>query len=255
MADEDKPKPMSIKERMAAFQKAANEPAAPPPRPAAKPSNWTWKQKQAEAAAAGGTTPSPAAGTSQTTAPVQAREAPHVDERADRKTGMSAGDAQEAIKGQSLKERMAALQGKGFNAAPEPAPRPAAPSQPRVWKRPVVPQPEEEGGEPSTDAAPLPISLQPATSSGLPSHESENPEEADDTAPAEAETVPLAEGEATEGAEEEDDEEEKERQRRAAIAARMARLGGARAGLGAPVFGRPPVKSPSPSASASLESE
>lgn len=253
MADEDKPKPMSIKERMAAFQKAANEPVAPPPRPAAKPSNWTWKQKQAEAAAAGATAPSPVPSTSHTAPPVQAREVPQVDERADRKTGMSAVDAQEAIKGQSLKERMAALQGKGFNAAPEPAPRSAPPSQPRVWKRPVVPQPEGEGDEPSTDSAPLPISLQPLPDSGVPSHESENPDDVDVPAPSEVEAVPPTE--TAEGAEEEDDEEEKERQRRAAIAARMARLGGARAGLGAPVFGRPPVKSPSPSASAPPESE
>ena len=38
----------------------------------------------------------------------------------------------------------------------------------------------------------------------------------------------------------EDDPEEEERQRRAAIAARMAKLGGARVGMGPPVFGRKP---------------
>jgi hypothetical protein len=36
------------------------------------------------------------------------------------------------------------------------------------------------------------------------------------------------------------DPEEEERQRRAAIAARMARLGGARVGMSPPVFGRKP---------------
>jgi hypothetical protein len=41
------------------------------------------------------------------------------------------------------------------------------------------------------------------------------------------------------------DEEEEERQRRAALAARMAKLGGARIGMGAPVFGRPAVPPPS----------
>ena len=44
------------------------------------------------------------------------------------------------------------------------------------------------------------------------------------------------------------DPEEEERQRRAAIAARMARLGGARVGMGPPVFGKkptPPRKKPS----------
>ncbi len=40
-----------------------------------------------------------------------------------------------------------------------------------------------------------------------------------------------------------EDEEEKERQRRAAIAARMARLGGARFGMAPPVPGRPTIKS------------
>ena len=38
----------------------------------------------------------------------------------------------------------------------------------------------------------------------------------------------------------EPDPEEEERQRRAALAARMARLGGARVGMGPPIFGRKP---------------
>ncbi|TFY73652.1 hypothetical protein EWM64_g10360, partial [Hericium alpestre] len=52
---------------------------------------------------------------------------------------------------------------------------------------------------------------------------------------------PEGEGaEAEEKEEKEDDPEEEERARRAAIAARMARLGGARVGMAPPVFGRKP---------------
>lgn len=240
MADENAPKPMSIKERMAAFQQAAQKPAAPPPRPAAKPTNWSWKQKQAAAAAPAAVTPTPS-GSAETQVPqVAAREIPQVDERADRKTGMSASDAQETIKGQSLKERMAALQ-KGFAAAPEPAPRPPVSEKPRVWKRPVVPASTDDDGNNDVGvASPLPVSLPPVRS---PSYEQGNPVEGDPSSPPggeEAEPTSVPEGE-----EEEVDEEEKERQRRAAIAARMAKLGGARVGMGPPVFRRPPVKSPS----------
>ena len=233
MADEDKPKPMSIKERMAAFQQAAQKPVTPPPRPATKPTNWAWKQKQAETPASSGSVEAQAP-------QIPTREIPQVDERADRKTGMSASDAQQSIKGQSLKERMAALQ-KGFAAAPESAPRPPVSEKPRVWKRPVVPASTDEEGNEVGVTPFLPISLQPARS---PSCEPENPVEGDPSSQPEGEEIePTG---VPEGEEEEVDEEEKERQRRATIAARMAKLGGARVGMGPPVFGRPPaVRSPS----------
>ena len=46
--------------------------------------------------------------------------------------------------------------------------------------------------------------------------------------------------------EEDADPEEEERQRRAAIAARMARLGGTRVGMGPPIFGLKPEVKPKP---------
>ena len=58
---------------------------------------------------------------------------------------MSASDAQQATKGQSLKERMAALQGAGAFGAPSPPSAPPVPAgTPKVWKRPVAPEPVEE---------------------------------------------------------------------------------------------------------------
>jgi hypothetical protein len=234
---------MSIKERMAAFQQAAQKPAAPPPRPAAKPANWAWKQKQAEVVAGAAAAP-----TSSASVALQAytRDVPQADERSDRKTGMSASDAQESIKGQSLKERMAALQ-KGFAAAPDPAPRPPASEKPRAWKRPVVPASTDEDSNDVVVAPSLPISLQPVRS---PSHEPENPVEGDTLSPPGGEETEAAN--VPEGDEEDVDEEEKERQRRAAIAARMAKLGGARVGMGPPIFSRP---APSPSASVGSATE
>lgn len=246
MADEDKPKPMSIKERMAAFQQAAQKPAATPPRPAAKPANWSWKQKQAEAVTAVAAAPTPSASAEAQAPQVNTRDIPQVDERFDRKTGMSASDAQESTKGQSLKERMAALQ-KGF-ATPEPVPRPPLSEKPRVWKRPVAPASTDDSDE--VPAPPLPISLQPAEP---PSREPENPVEGDPSPPPGGEATESAS--VPEGEEEEVDEEEKERQRRAAIAVRMAKLGGARVGMGPPIFSRPAVKSPSPSVSAGSAAE
>lgn len=227
---------MSLKDRIAAFnQQASQQSAPPPPRPAAKPANWAWKQKQAEAAAA---TPTPSAPAPANTSSEPTEATKEVDERSDRKAGMSASDAKEAIKGQSLKERMAALQGKGFNAAPEPAPRPPVSEKPRVWKRPVVPQSGEEGAEDAPFSPPLPISLKPSVTS--PSDDAEAVDSAEPAAdsPADGAEAGVAAPEA-EAALEEDDEEEQERQRRARIAARMAKLGGARVGMGPPVFGRP----------------
>ncbi|KZV95458.1 hypothetical protein EXIGLDRAFT_672148 [Exidia glandulosa HHB12029] len=136
---------------------------------------------------------------------------------------MSASDAKESIgRVGGLKERMAALQGKGGFGAPAPV-SPPVPSAPKpAWKRPVVPV--EETAE---DGAP---DVKPAADAD------EQPEEHP------AETEVDADGEPVEKS-----EEELERERRAALAAKMARLGGTRVGM-APVFGRapPPAVKPKP---------
>jgi hypothetical protein len=144
---------------------------------------------------------------------------------------MSASDARESIgKVSSLKERMAALQGKGgFGGTPPVAPKPAV-EKPK-WKPPPVVVPADKGDDEHSRAEPS--KSPPAT--GLTESEATKGGK-------EAGLVPDAE----EADQAEVDPEEEERQRRAAIAARMARLGGARVGM-APMFGHPPaVKKPEP---------
>lgn len=141
---------------------------------------------------------------------------------------MSASDAKESIgKGGSLKERMAALQNRGgFGAPPPVAPKPAL-EKPK-WKPPPVIAPVEMDED---DVAPRGESSKSPPPVSVKSTEDETVEDG-----AQDEASPGVEGE---GQAEEDPEEE-ERQRRAAIAARMARLGGARVGM-APVFGGKPA--------------
>ncbi|KAG6919231.1 hypothetical protein DXG01_008027 [Tephrocybe rancida] len=208
-----KPKPGSLRDRIAAFEKPASGAApgpAPVPRP--KPGGISWKPKQ----------PSPPS--SPSTADVSLEKTTG---------GMSASDAKESIKtGGSLKERMAALQNRGgFGAPPPVAPKP--PMEKPKWKPPpvIAPVDKDDDDEPSRDDGP--------TRPGPPLRKSTSEDKAagrkDEGEPGPA--VEEAETEAGEAAEA--DPEEEERQRRAAIAARMARLGGARVGM-APVFGRAP---------------
>ena len=210
-ASPTKPKVGSLRDRIAAFEKPAagsSPPPAPTPRP--KPGGVSWKPK----------VPSP---------PSSPGSTEHA--ASEKKTGgMSASDAKESIgKGGSLKDRMAALQGKGaFGAPPPVAPKPAV-EKPK-WKPPpaVAPIDKDEGAEhPSSESSSsIPVVVPPVR---LP--EDESATEAHEEA-----TSSAAEGEE----QAEVDPQEEERQRRAAIAARMARLGGARVGV-APMFGRPPV--------------
>lgn len=132
---------------------------------------------------------------------------------------------------------MAALQGKGaFGAPPVPAAKPQV-EKPKWKPPPVVHAPvDEEDGEkaPNDIAAAVERTLSPPAK---PQDESTDVE-----APS-AEAAPASEA-AEENAEVVDAEEE-ERQRRAAIAARMARLGGARVGMAPPVFAKkPPIRRP-----------
>jgi hypothetical protein len=195
-----KPKPGSLRDRIAAFENA-NKGSAPPPAPAPRPKPSTlqsWKPK----------VPSP----------------PQSPELERRTSGMSASDAVESIgKGVSLKERMAALQGKGAFGGGVPPPMPPKPAEKPKWKPPPPVSPPVDEAAPTDDAIDAQGSPPPAAG---------DPDQA------------KAEGEhdvQQDVPETEQDPEEEERQRRAAIAARMARLGGARVGMGVPMFGGKPA--------------
>ena len=150
--------------------------------------------------------------------------------------GMSAADAKESIGKLSLKERMAALQGSTAFGAPAggaPPPRPTG-EKPKWKPPPVVQRVEPIGGEDDAGERPAAAAISPsgAASEGEGVERVRSP-------PAEGETkAEEGEGEAKE--EGEPDPEEEERQRRAALAARMARLGGARVGMGPPIFAKKP---------------
>lgn len=279
-----KPKPGSLRDRIAAFENkaaaASSQPAGPPP-PRPKPAGFaTWKPKQPSPPDSPSSSPAATAvatgtGTGTGEGPVRAGN-----------SGMSAVDAKESITraGGSLKERMAALQGRGgFGApvSPPTPPKPTAENRPK-WKPPpqVVSPPAigedddevkaeaqtKDEGEKNTDVSVGQVS----TSPNPPSIKSPPPivrspesgavevEESGDTEVKEA-SGDGGEGVDQESGEKEVDEEEEERQRRAAIAARMAKLGGARIGMGPPVFGRPavppPSKKPSLPPPASVEAE
>ncbi|KAG2362223.1 hypothetical protein BDR07DRAFT_1061256 [Suillus spraguei] len=108
-----KPKPGSLRDRIAAFENA-NKSAAPAPGPAPRPKPSTlqsWKPK----------VPSP----------------PQSPESERKTAGMSASDAMESIgKGGSLKERMAALQGRGAFGGGTPPPILPKPADKPRWKPP-----------------------------------------------------------------------------------------------------------------------
>ncbi|THG95679.1 hypothetical protein EW026_g6021 [Hermanssonia centrifuga] len=207
MAEPPPKKVGSLKDRIAAFEnKGPASSPAPAPIPRPKPGGLAWKPRA-------------------TSPPPSTSEAEHVEKKG---PGMSAADAKESIRGGgSLKERMAALQGRGgFGGTAPPAAPPKPASEKPKWKPPpVVSSPSDEGEESTTPA--------PATSEAT----------ADDEG---AGTHHPEETEAAEGEAQEPDPEEEERQRRAAIAARLARLGGARMGMAPPIVGRKPeFKKPS----------
>lgn len=220
-----KPKPGSLRDRIAAFeQKPASSPAPPVPRP--KPGGLSqWKPRA----------PSP----------------PHSPQPVNRNDhSMSATDAKESItKGGSLKERMAALQGLGaFGGGPATSP-PPKPSEKPKWKPPpqvtVAPPVTGDDGEDVSTSGVADTSSIPAVSPlKTPDEEimavlSKSPPRVNEEASVIVSDVP---GER----EEEADPDEEERQRRAAIAARMARLGGTRVGMGPPIFGLKPEVKPKP---------
>lgn len=221
-----KPKPGSLRDRIAAFEKPTNVSTpglGPVPRP--KPGAVSWKPRA----------PSPSSvhpgGDSSTV---------------ERRTGgMSASDAKESIgKGGSLKERMAALQGRGAFGAPPPPPTAPKPviERPKWKPPPPVASPPPDDHLEKDDVSPKSPEIPSQSSDSLPAQPS-TPTGGEHDAPA----VAVAAPEPEERVGDEADPEDEERQRRATIAARMARLGGARVGMGPPVFGKVPVK-PKPKA-------
>jgi len=157
---------------------------------------------------------------------------------------MSASDAKESIgKGGSLKDRMAALQGIGAFGGPAPSKPPPPTGEKPKWKPPPqvsVAQPikgsDEEGDEESTTMRSPPIYALGERVAHPSPREGDVEPTADDAADGEETRENIQEQE--HGGEQ--DPAEEDRQRRAAIAARMARLGGARVGMGPPTFGRKP---------------
>lgn len=219
MSDPPPRKVGSLRDRIAAFENkgAAPAPAPPPPRP--KPGHVTWQPKPASP-----TSPRPPPTTDN-------------DDGAERKpgAGMSAADAQQSIGKLSLKERMAALQGSTAFGGPAggaggPPPRPAG-EKPKWKPPPVVQRVEPIGGEDEEAAKPA-VSPPATTDQGETAEPARSPADEGEKKEEGAEGEPKEEGEP--------DPEDEERQRRAALAARMARLGGARVGMGPPIFGKKP---------------
>lgn len=244
MSDEQQPprKVGSLRDRIAQFDKPTAPPPVTAPKPAVGQKKWAWKEKQAEVQAHPPPPPAASASSSTLAAPAPAPDrdswsdvSSHHDVPEKAAPGpapaFSAADAASAIAaGGGLKARLAALQGSGFGSTPEASPVPPPPAgKPRVWKKAIVPYeapPKPERPRPAEDETAEPVE----------EHHHDAPE-----------AHPVAEeGEAdAEATDEPKDPEEEERQRRAAIAARMARLGGARVGMGMPVFGmKPPVPAP-----------
>jgi hypothetical protein len=108
-----KPKPGSLRDRIAAFEQKPASSSAPPPAPRPKPGNLSqWKPRSSS---------------------------PHDTQPANDRndTSMSASDAKESItKAGSLKERMAALQGLGAFGGGSAATPPPKPAEKPKWKPP-----------------------------------------------------------------------------------------------------------------------
>ena len=144
---------------------------------------------------------------------------------------------------------MAALQGLGAFGGGPAAALPPKPAEKPKWKPPpqVAVAPPVTGDDDDGDGAEAeadnksPISPLKPPSDDIVAAVSKHPQPAptqEGQSEVESEAPPAG-GEAL-------DPDEEERQRRAAIAARMARLGGTRVGMGPPIFGRKPEIKPKP---------
>ena len=254
-SETSEPSKLSFKDRLAAFNQPGKpggpgsnaEGARSPPPLKPKPMGMTWSERQkikeeeekkrlATQGDAGKQEASPApapAATNQPDEPASVTASASTSKE-ESNTGMSASDAKASI-GMSLKERMAALSGNqafgGGGAA-------AAPSKPneegekrptKTWKRPEAP-PGQQGALPLPGQMPAVPgravkSPEPGESTtGQDQGSSEDAAANDDAVttgePSSDQPPPDQEGE------NEDDEEQKAKEKRAAIAARMAKLGG-----------------------------
>jgi hypothetical protein len=234
-ATESKPKPGSLRDRIAAFESksSSSSPSQPASTPSqairAKPAHLQWKPRP----------PSPSS-----LAPAE--------NPAGVSAGLSASDAKQSIsKAGSLKERMAALQGKGAFGQPAGATTSTPPPKPTgdkpKWRPPVNVAPLSPGAAAGTTAGegqPAFAPRSPPLPSVFPARRpSGDQQQTRPCTPPPAATEPESSTSAQgkdEGDEANPDPQEEERQRRAAIAARMARLGGAKLGMTPPAFGTKP---------------
>lgn len=240
-------KPQSFKDKLAAFNRSTTSGSGPPPPLKPKPlgasggvGTWAWKQKQQQAAAAEGTAKAPPAEPTSEhlhPAPIANRETEESTQHTApaAASGMSASDAKASIAaGGSLRERMAALAGAGAFGSDKPkGPPPPIASKPRVWKRPEQPAVAEPApGFSEGDAE------QTGSSFGAPHPTAVR---SDSAGPATEQQERATEGD-EQGQGDDDDAVQKEKERRAAIAARMARLGGRGVmGMPMPIGGPKPV--------------
>jgi hypothetical protein len=223
-------KPGSLRDRIAAFESKATTAktttTSSPPSIRPKPNPVVWKPRPSSPSPEG-----PNNHGSGTTGAISAG-------------GMSASDAKESItRAGGLRERMAALQGKGAFGGPPPvaAAKPPLPQgeKPR-WRPPpkviVPPSPLEEKEGAEKERAPEPV---------VPS-----------SPPADLSSAPLGGDAEMKEEKEEKEEADDEANRRAALAARMARLGGARVGLAAPApLSKKPDVANKPSPATAVTSE
>lgn len=246
------PKPSALAARIAAF----NQPSAsaPPPLPRGKPAagagpaGQQWKR------------PQPQSSSSPSNEPQSQQPPPPPESQASKtNTGFSAADAASSIK-MSLKERMAALQKGGTasaNAGGDSSTETASLGASTEPRSPTASSKNEPApGRLSADRRNVALAGFGGTSPSAPKEDDDGlaaPLTAEATGDADATDLPT-EADAT--SEPQDiSPEEQEAQRRAAIAQRMAKLGGQRfgpggPGSGQPVFGAPaPVKKPSSGAS------
>ena len=228
-----KPKPGSLRDRIAAFETSANTAPASvaqrlPPATRPKPSGFasgTWKPK----------VPSP---------PSSPKSIDHAASQPIKATGaMSASDAKESITkgGGSLKDRMAALQGRGAFGAPSPplAPKPAV-DKPKWNPPPAVAASIDKDAVTESPAAAIATTLDRTKSPAISVQSRESPDPSKPIGDGEGTSTVDSEPTTSNDAEGTTDPEEEERQRRAAIAARMARLGGARLGMAPSMLAKKP---------------
>lgn len=244
--EEVDPSKMSLKDRLAFFNKAQTKAAPPPikPKPAAGGLTWSQRQKlrqeqeakEREESGSASEVPAAAVPTPATAeTPAPAAPAPTPSAKADddnaKSSGLSAADAANSIgQGGSLKERMAALRAGGAFGAPQE--KPVAPPKPsgKIWSRPAAPEkePEEEGEGDETVERKAKSPMSERGDGPDAAGEQEEGQEGGDT-------------------EEEESEEQKEKARRAAIAARMAKIG-ARGPMGMAAPAPPPKPTRKPTA-------